>query len=224
MARPKASDARDTRAEILSAALDLFAERGFHGTSLRDIARAVGIREGAVYHHFESKDALFEAVLSEGEREAAARCEELVAAVDEHALPESLERLTIALLERFSMMRERKAFRALMNDGVRLATQGRGDYWARAGALREPLERLMTRLLGRARLLGDTGALLAFLFVTPLLAWRQLQILSPEHPFVGDHRGFARRHVEQFLLGAMPVMRPPRKLNVRSIRKAASRS
>ena len=43
---------RNTKEAILLEALDLFSERGFDGTSIRDIARAVGIRESALYKHF----------------------------------------------------------------------------------------------------------------------------------------------------------------------------
>ena len=37
--RPKASEARDTRAEILDVALELFADKGFYGVSIREVAR-----------------------------------------------------------------------------------------------------------------------------------------------------------------------------------------
>lgn len=46
------------RPAIVQAALSLFAERGFHGTSMRDIAGGAGVQEAAIYRHFESKAAL----------------------------------------------------------------------------------------------------------------------------------------------------------------------
>ena len=46
------------RPAIVQAALSLFAERGLDGTSMRDIARAAGVQEAAIYRHFASKDAL----------------------------------------------------------------------------------------------------------------------------------------------------------------------
>lgn len=52
-----------TAERILDAAEELFAERGFAGTSLRDIATAVGIRIPSLYNHFESKEAIYGAVL-----------------------------------------------------------------------------------------------------------------------------------------------------------------
>ena len=48
----------DRRQQILNAALTLFAERGFHRTTTRDVARAAGVAEGTIYNHFENKAAL----------------------------------------------------------------------------------------------------------------------------------------------------------------------
>ena len=45
-----------TRELILEEALKLFSEKGIKETTIRDIAKAVGITEGAIYRHFESKD------------------------------------------------------------------------------------------------------------------------------------------------------------------------
>ncbi|MCC7243764.1 MAG: TetR family transcriptional regulator, partial [Acidobacteria bacterium] len=51
MARPRNADGQRTRQAILDAALDLFGEKGYFGTSLRDVARAVGVRESALYNY-----------------------------------------------------------------------------------------------------------------------------------------------------------------------------
>src|SRR5207237_938473 len=59
-----------TRSALLDAATTLFATRGYPGTSLEDVAAAAQVTRGAVYHHFASKQALFEAVLDEQERHA----------------------------------------------------------------------------------------------------------------------------------------------------------
>jgi AcrR family transcriptional regulator len=56
-----------TRAALLGEATALFAERGYAGTSLEDVASASQVTRGAVYHHFASKQALFEAVLDRQE-------------------------------------------------------------------------------------------------------------------------------------------------------------
>jgi len=61
------------RARILVEASRLFAVRGFHGTSTRDIAAAVGIRQPTLYSHFASKHAILAALLDADLRPAKAR-------------------------------------------------------------------------------------------------------------------------------------------------------
>jgi len=50
----------DTKERIAQAALELFSRRGFSAVSVRDISSAVGIRESAMYRHFDSKRDLFD--------------------------------------------------------------------------------------------------------------------------------------------------------------------
>jgi AcrR family transcriptional regulator len=59
----KAVQSAVTRDAILMSCLHLFAKHGFVSTSVDMIASAAGITKGAVYWHFDSKDALFEAIL-----------------------------------------------------------------------------------------------------------------------------------------------------------------
>jgi AcrR family transcriptional regulator len=58
-------DSNDARGQLLAAARALFAQRGFDGASLADIAAQVGVSKAAVLHHFASKDVLRRAVLEE---------------------------------------------------------------------------------------------------------------------------------------------------------------
>ncbi|MFA1547845.1 SACE_7040 family transcriptional regulator [Actinomadura chokoriensis] len=67
------------RAEILGAAAELFARRGYHGVSIGDLGRAVGLTGPALYRHFSGKEAVLaemlldisERLLAEGVRRAA---------------------------------------------------------------------------------------------------------------------------------------------------------
>jgi AcrR family transcriptional regulator len=56
---------RTTRSALTSAARSLFAEQGFAGVSVAEIARSAGVTTGALYHQFGSKQELFKAVYSE---------------------------------------------------------------------------------------------------------------------------------------------------------------
>jgi AcrR family transcriptional regulator len=59
-----------TRAALLDAATRRFAELGYAGTSLEDVAADIQATRGAVYHHFSNKRALFEAVFARQETNA----------------------------------------------------------------------------------------------------------------------------------------------------------
>src|ERR1700678_1648343 len=70
-----------TWAAIVKAAKRLFGDRGFAGTNMDNVATSAHVAKGAVYHHFETKEALFEAVFDEVS-------EDLVAEVDRAARSE----------------------------------------------------------------------------------------------------------------------------------------
>lgn len=58
-------DKPDTKTRILSAATDLFAARGFHGTTVDGIVQTAGVNKRMVYHYFGSKEKLYRAALVE---------------------------------------------------------------------------------------------------------------------------------------------------------------
>lgn len=65
-ARPRWHRRKDARPdEILAAALEVFADRGFAATKLEDVARRAGVTKGTIYLYFENKDALFKALIRE---------------------------------------------------------------------------------------------------------------------------------------------------------------
>jgi AcrR family transcriptional regulator len=72
-------DGEGTRERILDAAEELFAAHGFHGTSLRDVADAIGSGIALVSYHFGSKDVLFSTVVK---RRAAHMAQERLRALD----------------------------------------------------------------------------------------------------------------------------------------------
>ena len=55
---------KSTKEKIFDVAVDLFAEKGYDGVSIRDIGRAVCITEGAVYKHFSSKEEILESIFA----------------------------------------------------------------------------------------------------------------------------------------------------------------
>src|SRR5712672_95898 len=68
----------DRRQEILAAAMDLFAKKGFRGTTTRDLATQAEVNEAIIFRHFTNKEELYSAILEHkaGENRAA-KIEEL---------------------------------------------------------------------------------------------------------------------------------------------------
>jgi AcrR family transcriptional regulator len=71
--RTQAERSGATRAALILAARPLFANRGYAGVGTEEIVRAAGLTRGALYHHFEGKRELFEAVYEQIEIELAER-------------------------------------------------------------------------------------------------------------------------------------------------------
>jgi AcrR family transcriptional regulator len=65
MARKTFEEAQQTRRRILDTAIRLCQERGYEGLSLSDVAQEAQVTRGAIYHHFDGKQALFMEIVEE---------------------------------------------------------------------------------------------------------------------------------------------------------------
>jgi AcrR family transcriptional regulator len=202
MARPKNADGQRTRQAILDAALELFADRGYFGTSLRDVATAVGVRESALYNYFSSKEALFDALILAHQHSKSQQLASLAGDGPIADGPALLERLTLASIESLLDPREQMLFRLLMSDGIRLARSGRFNLHERLGSGPERMQDLMRRLMRDGWLRKGDPKLLWMAFVGPLLLLRHIHAAGGDPGLLKDPRAFARQHVAQFFNGA----------------------
>jgi AcrR family transcriptional regulator len=153
---------RETVAAVLEAACELFGSAGFTGVSIDDVALACGRTKGAIYHHFATKEALFEEVFRIEQRRIAdvvatsatstdtakALAEALTAYIEEIATNPRAARIT--LLDAPTVLGFEKwrrcddgPFRAMLNDALAVI--------ARSGQLDAPdadLEALADTILG----------------------------------------------------------------------------
>jgi len=102
-----------TRAALLSAARQLFAEKGYAETSTPEIVRAAGVTRGALYHHFEDKAALFRAVVVQ-EYEAVAEMIDAAAVNDQTSAIEALRKGSQGYL---NAMADKGRVRIMLLDG-----------------------------------------------------------------------------------------------------------
>ena len=131
-------------AAIMRSARDIFAERGYHGASIRDIAKGAGLSLSVLYYYYSSKQELLNALLDDALTDYLRGCEkELTAAgddpaarltafvratvdyrvrrqVESHLALREMRHLDPELLERFVERRDRvpKLLREVIDDGV----------------------------------------------------------------------------------------------------------
>ena len=79
----KVEQGQATRRELVAIATRLFVAHGYHGTSIDAVLTEAGISRGALYHHFDGKDALFEAVLDQVEHDVAERVAKAARGIDD---------------------------------------------------------------------------------------------------------------------------------------------
>jgi AcrR family transcriptional regulator len=88
----RAERGKSTRDQLVAVATELFAERGFEGTSIEAVLDAAGVSRGSLYHHFANKEALFEAAFQAVEERIG---EQVLAAAA--AVPGALEDAIVSL-------------------------------------------------------------------------------------------------------------------------------
>src|SRR5215467_2225689 len=92
---------KDRRQDILQAAMELFAKKGFRGTTTRDLAAQADVNEAIIFRHFSTKEELYRAILEEKMRQGrTAGVEELMKLAEGGDDLQFLETLGSLLLER----------------------------------------------------------------------------------------------------------------------------
>ena len=178
-----------TRSKILDISAELFAERGFSGVSMRDIARSAGITQAAIYHHFSSKEGLYIASL---EHLYAAQTTELVSMVGQQRDPElQLALMVSRLLEVFDQQAHfrRIYFRELLDgDEQRLKLLADGVFPEMDKILRELMEKLAPHMDSHLMVLDLAGLIFHHLEARKLSA--VIDEGRPEHQqlaYLADH-------------------------------------
>ncbi len=110
------ADAPSKDEEIFSEAVRIFKQKGYHATSVQDIADAVGLQKGSLYHYISSKDELLYKIFERSTGALTRRLQEIIAsdatptrkmltAIDAHlaALTNQLDLYTVYLSERRTM-------------------------------------------------------------------------------------------------------------------------
>jgi len=189
----------ERRTQMVGLAGDLFAEKGFRATTVREIADAAGILSGSLYHHFDSKESIADEILSSFLNEVLADYRAAAASAGRpRAVLEQIVRSTSHTLSR-----HRAALAMLQNDWTYFAGQPRFGYLRKA--VRE-IERTWLTQLERGKESGDFRADLDVRLTYRLLRdvlwipsqWRQASGFSTDQVVDGFLRllfdGIAAQH------------------------------
>lgn len=148
---------------LLGASASSFAERGYHATTMRELAVATAMTPGAIYFHVPTKQALLLAVYEEGVRRILARVD---VAIAQEARPwERLERATLAHLE---AILDASAYARVV---IRILPSDVPDVSGELKELREHYEGRFRSLFGALTLPNGRDVSLARLFLLGALNW-----------------------------------------------------
>ena len=173
--------ANDTKERILDAALEMFSQNGYAGTNIRELSASLGLVKSGVYKHFESKEAIWNALL-----------DKMIAYYEEHfgsaehlpPVPDTLEelvRMTMQMVnitvrdERIVMTRKLLSIEQFRDERAReLATK---HFLT---GLTDMFTRLFRGMMDKGLLRKDDPQMLAFAYTAPISALIHLCDREPE--------------------------------------------
>ena len=173
--------ANDTKERILAAALEMFSKNGYAGTNIRELSASLGLVKSGVYKHYESKEAIWNALL-----------DQMIAYYGEHfgsaehlpPVPDSLEefvQMTMHMVnitvhdEKIVMTRKMLAIEQFRDDRAReLATR---HFLT---GLTDMFTHVFTSMMEKGLIRQDDPKMLAFAYTAPISALIHLCDREPE--------------------------------------------
>jgi len=190
---------QNTKELILDKSLEFFSTHGYSGASIRQIARAVGIRESAIYNHYKSKEEIFLAILSQFKSKTLS--EEIISddLLEDLANPERfLKNFTKRLIDHWNKPEERKFIRLLlMEQFTKIGSHvlSVSDYLVE---LRSICKMIFGEMI-KAGIVKRTGTeIIAEEFIAPLFLLRTEKMSGNDDKELSTIYDIANKHVDFF--------------------------
>ena len=174
--------AKDTKERILMAALELFSQKGYEGTNIRELATSLGLVKSGIYKHYESKEAIWNALLDRmiayyGERFGSA--EHMPPVPDS---PEDLVSMTMRMVNLTihdeQIVKTRKVLTLEQYRDERARDLATKHFLT---GLTEMFTRIFSGMMDRGLLKKEDPAMLAFAYTAPISALIHLCDREPEN-------------------------------------------
>lgn len=189
----------NTKERILNAALDFFSQHGYSGASIRQISRAVGIRESAIYNHYKSKEEIFLAILSSFKLKTISK--EILSddLLDEVINPDKfLKTFAKRLIEHWNKPRERKFIRVLLMEQFTHISDKELSTTDYLSELREICRLIFSEMVKTKIINPLDPELLSEEFTAPLFLIRTEYLSSDDLTDINTVYERAYKHVEFF--------------------------
>ena len=173
--------ANDTKERILAAALELFSQNGYAGTNIRELSASLGLVKSGVYKHYESKEAIWNALL-----------DQMIAYYGEHfgseehlpPVPNSLEELTRLTMHMVNItVHDEKIIMTRKLLTIEQFRDGRARELATKHfltGLTDMFTHVFTGMMDKGLLRRDDPRMLAFAYTAPISALIHLCDREPE--------------------------------------------
>lgn len=161
---------KSTKEKIFDAAVDLFAEKGYDGVSIRDIGRAVGITEGAFYKHYSGKEEILESIFAyvEGRIYPQAPEASIDALVEAFSFRELLESMPRSMMADPHLTRITRVMLIEMYHNEEIRNYVRGELFERPV---DETEVLFKKLMEKGKIKPCDPRALSTLFISYLVYW-----------------------------------------------------
>ena len=193
--------ANDTKERILAAALEMFSRKGYAGTNIRELSASLGIVKSGVYKHYESKEAIWNALL-----------DQMIAYYGEHfgsaehlpPVPDSLEGLTRLTMQMVNItvhderiIMTRKVLTLEQYRDVRACELATKHFLT---GLTEMFTHIFTGMMDKGLLRKDDPEMLAFAYTAPISALIHLCDREPEktEDAIGKIEAFSRHFIATY--------------------------
>ncbi len=199
-------DKPSRRADILAAALEVFAAHGFAAARLDDVAAAAGVAKGTLYLYFADKQALFEGLIKENLVPIPAAASDMLMGFEGRTV-DLLPLLAELLADRILAPPANQILRLMLSEGHRFPELSAFYYREVITPGLAVMRAITERGMARGELRGEALLRHPQMFIAPFLTtlvWNTL--FSAEHPL--DARAFASDYIASLLQGLGTGERP----------------